>query len=263
MRASGIDISHHQGELDLHAGQLDFAILRAGYGRMPDRRFDQYVHAAKGVPARGARNIPRGAYHYFSSAVPWREQAQFFLARVDGLGFDFYALDFEPAFNHKSAGFADGARKWLEEVKAAAGKPVLLYTNPSTYETWLRPFGDWMDNWPLWVAQYPSRSWTAWVAGIKSTLTRQPWLPKGRADWTIWQYSADGNRQGPAHGVSSPDVDLNVWNGAVEDMLAWLAIAPKDEEIPHEQPDYAPVFRQLSRVLDEAQALIPEEYKEG
>jgi hypothetical protein len=46
-------------------------------------------------------------------------------------------------------------------------------------------------------------------------------------------------------------------------MLAWLDTPKKEADTPNEPPNYAPVLRQLSRVLDEAQALIPDEYRGG
>ena len=67
-----------------------------------------------------------------------------------------------------------------------------MYTNPNIYNTWLAPYGDWMKEWPLWVAQYynePNRD-------------RKPILPRGVDKWALWQYSADTppNRKGKEYG---------------------------------------------------------------
>jgi GH25 family lysozyme M1 (1,4-beta-N-acetylmuramidase) len=214
-RAHGIDISKYQVNFDatVNPGDINFVIMRISYAMMADERYDGMIKAIQPVPIRGA-------YHYFSSGSPWRMQADNFLSLAKGMGFHFYALDIEEAYNKQSADFAGNARKWIQYVADETGQRVLLYTNLNIYNTWLRPFGDWMRQWPLWIAQYwdpPSRD-------------KNPALPQGVPDgeWTIWQYSADTppNNLGAAYGVSSPNIDLDVYNGTVAQMREWLRLEP-------------------------------------
>ena len=225
-RAHGIDISQHQGSFDptINPQDIQFVVVRAGNGTTKDRCFDEFVEAISPIPVRGA-------YHYFrsesspvnpSKKFPWEEQARLFLEWTNGKGFHFFVLDFEQAFiqgvpdNQKSAQFAADAQRWMQYVADKSEKPVLLYTNPDKYLNWLKPYGNWMQNWPLWLAQYhkkPSRS-------------RDPWLPPSVTEWKFWQYSADipPNNKGQAYGVQSQNIDLNVYNGTVADLHAWLGL---------------------------------------
>jgi GH25 family lysozyme M1 (1,4-beta-N-acetylmuramidase) len=118
------------------------------------------------------------------------------------------------------AKFANMAHLWMDHIQEKAGKkPVLLYTNPAHYDAELYPYGDWMKDYPLWIAQY----WTTNVGP-----TREPALPKKRkaGDWTIWQYASEINfaGHGKEYGTGSKSVDLNVFNGTVADMHTWLGI---------------------------------------
>ncbi|MGD8804618.1 MAG: GH25 family lysozyme [Chloroflexota bacterium] len=225
-RAHGIDISHHQTVFDVTVNRDDiqFIIIRASNGTVKDRRFDQFVVDIAEVPVRGA-------YHYFRSehsplnpakSYPWQAQAEFFLKCVKDKGFHFFALDFEQSFvdgvpdNEKSPEFARDAQEWMRYVKKETGKPVLLYTNPDKYEHWLMPYGDWMKEWPLWIAQY-------WDPPRRN---KRPRLPKEVREWTFYQYSADTppNGKGKQYGVDTENVDLNVYKGPVEDLRLWLKL---------------------------------------
>ncbi len=208
-RAHGIDISKYQTAFDASVNPEDihFVVVRATYGIFTDRLYDELVEQIQPVPVRGA-------YHYFRSNLHWQQQADHFLSVVKDKRFHFYALDIENAYNEPSGKFARGAESWLKYVAEKTGQPVVLYTNPTIYKTWLKPYGDWMTNWPLWLAQYyfePDRN-------------KQPALPEGVTDWIMWQYSADGNNMGSAYGVQSRHIDLDVFNGTVEDLHKWAAV---------------------------------------
>jgi len=57
-------------------------------------------------------------------------------------------------------------------------------------------------------------------------------LPIVWNDWTMWQFSADGNGRGNEFGVESGNIDLNFYQGTYEKLLAWV-----DRE-PEEEPEY-------------------------
>jgi GH25 family lysozyme M1 (1,4-beta-N-acetylmuramidase) len=224
-RAHGIDISKWQRFFDpaVNPDDINFIVLRVSYGLMKDEAYDKLVEAIQPVPIRGT-------YHYFSSSSPWQTQADHFLDLVRDKGFHFHALDIESGYNKKSAGFAQSAQKWLQYVADATGQRVLLYTNPNIYNSWLTPYGDWMADWPFWVAQY-------WNEPHRD---RDPGLPRGRKDWKFYQYSADvpPNRKGKEYGVGSTNIDLNVYNGTVEELRSWLGL---DVEKEPEEPTVEPI----------------------
>ncbi|MDH5606186.1 MAG: glycoside hydrolase family 25 protein [Anaerolineae bacterium] len=228
-RAHGVDVSKWNGSFSLPAPPplpVDFVIQRVSYGGMADEKLE-VLHAQIQCIAL------RGAYHYFSSALSWQSQADIFL-RLAGRsgGYHFFALDLERDFNKRSAGFASGARQWIERVGQESGKRVLLYTNPAVYQDWLLPFGGWMEEHPLWVAQYwwlpsPEKS-----PGMKSMK---------RADWTFYQYTRRGN--GRAYGSGSDHIDLNVFNGTADDLRSWLDVDPQIDKPPVED-QYLDGYRQ-------------------
>lgn len=176
---------------------------------MKDNKFEELTKAAKDVPVRGA-------YHYYSSNIPWETQAKFFVEQVKDKGFHFFGLDFERGFNNKSAGFASTAQKWMQYVAEHTKKKVVLYTNPATYKDWLLPYGNWMTKWELWVAQWPffprPETGNPKMTGMK------------RLDWALWQYSGDGNHKGAVYGVGSRDVDEDVFDGTVEGFYLWAGV---------------------------------------
>ncbi|HRV00009.1 MAG TPA: GH25 family lysozyme, partial [Ruminococcus sp.] len=87
----GIDVSVHNGNIDwqkVKAGGIQFAILRAGYGRLAsqkDERFEQNYSAAK------AAGVPIGAYwySYAMSEDEARLEADVFLSIIKGKQFEF------------------------------------------------------------------------------------------------------------------------------------------------------------------------------
>lgn len=60
----GIDVSHHNGEIDwekVKKSGIDFAILRAGYGKLANQKDKQFERNYLGCKKH---NIPTGAYWY-------------------------------------------------------------------------------------------------------------------------------------------------------------------------------------------------------
>jgi lysozyme len=126
----GVDVSHHQGEIDwaaVAADDVDFAYLKATQGRdFVDPRFaDNWDEAADA-------GLDRGAYHFFSLCVPGDEQARHFLDAVpddpDALP---PVIDLELAGNCAERPPRDEVRRevqaFLDDVEAAAGREVVLY----------------------------------------------------------------------------------------------------------------------------------------
>ncbi|MBA4379590.1 MAG: hypothetical protein C0393_02700 [Anaerolinea sp.] len=214
MRAHGVDLSFWDVSFDpaKATGQIDFAIMKASEGTSRDPKFAEIWSGVQKVPIRGA-------YHFLRSQLDWKAQADFFLSVITGCDFHFYALDFESKYNVVSAKFADMAHKWIEYTIQKTGKLVLLYTNPSHYDVDLYPYGDWMKDYPLWIAQY-------WMNNPSPD--KDPKLPINRksGDWTIYQYACEVNFKGHSkeYGAGANSIDLDAFNGTVADMRAWLKL---------------------------------------
>jgi len=219
MRAQGVDLSRWDISFDPNKAtkQIDFAIQKASELNWRDSKFKALWEGVKLVPIRGA-------YHYLRSKMGWKEQAEAFLAIVEGYDFHFFACDYEQVNNEMTATFADAAHKWMDYVSSKTGKKVLLYTNPSHYDAHLYPYGDWMKDYPLWLAQY-------WITPSPDKF---PSLPKRRkaSDWTIWQWASEINYPGHAkeYGCGATSVDLNVFNGTAAELRTWIGLAPTPEQ---------------------------------
>lgn len=101
----GIDVSKYQGNIDWSKVNVDFAIIRAGYGKyisQKDPKFEEYYKGAKN------KAIPVGAYwySYAKSVEEAKLEASIFLEVVKGKQFE-YPLYFDIEDNSmKSAGKA-------------------------------------------------------------------------------------------------------------------------------------------------------------
>ena len=175
----GIDVSYCQNEVDWDAakasGLVDFAILRAGYGRettQVDTQFERNYAACKRL------GIPCGAYwfSYAMSADEARREAQVFLQTIKGKSFEYPVyMDLELAKQFalgKAAcsAIVDAFLSVLEQSGYYAG----LYC--STY---------YLDN---YLSDSIKSRYTVWCAQYASKCTYQN--PYG-----IWQYNVAGNEE--------------------------------------------------------------------
>ena len=85
----GIDVSKHNGIIDWkkakESGQVDFSVIRAGYGRLisqKDTRFEQNYAGCK------ENNIPVGCYwySYAKSVAEIQTEAEIFLHQIQQIG---------------------------------------------------------------------------------------------------------------------------------------------------------------------------------
>ncbi len=196
----GIDVSHHQGEIDWSAvaeAEIAFSFIKATEGAdLRDPRFGENWRGA------GAAQLARGAYHYFTFCTAGHAQAEHFL-RV--LPSDTPALpaavDVEFSGNCRNAP-ADGQIStelagFLEPVEAATGRKAILYVTRKAYRRIVS--GRFNDN-PIWLRN------TFW----------EPSLGR-RGAWAFWQHTG----RGEVPGIKGA-VDLNVFNGTTAEFRRLL-----------------------------------------
>lgn len=229
MRATGIDISKYDTSYFPLQDAPQFVIQRASYGMNQDEKYYDLLPGVRATPRRGA-------YHYLSSNVPWKLQADRFLS-ISGESHQFYACDFEQAFNNVNATYAGYAVEFIKYVRRETGKRCLLYTTSYMYRDWiLRYFPKDAPTFDFWVAQYP--------LFIPSPQTANPAMLPARKDWTFWQYSpGEKNSEGAKNGVGRRGCDVDVFNGTLEELDAWIGITP-----PVEPPTEPPVVMTPSTV---------------
>ena len=224
----GIDVSYYQGDIDWSqvSQNVDFAILRAGYGQNNiDKKFVEYANACTQY------NIPFGVY-WFSYAYTEdmaRREAQYCLQAVAPYKLSYpIAFDFE----YDSVRYANDkgvivskslassmARAFLNEIEAA-GYYGTLYANADYLASYFE--SDMPSRYDIWYAQWPY---------ILPAPEDKPTQAGG-----MWQYTSNGSLPG-----ISTRVDMNY---AYKDYPAIIAslgggsVEPTPE--PQPEPDPTP-----------------------
>lgn len=182
----GIDVSFAQGRVDWDKlkGNIDFAILRCGYGNNQTDQDD--VQWLRNVAECNRLGIPWGTYlySYAESAADAGSEAAHVLRLLKGLkpAYPVY-IDMEHDAAYKNRALSTQICKIFCETVSAAGFTAGIYANK-----------DWAVN-RLDMAQLSK--WTFWLAQYNSKVTYS-----GKYD--MWQYSSSGTMPGIAD-----KVDLN------------------------------------------------------
>ncbi len=184
----GIDISVHNGTIDwnkVKADGIDFAILRAGYGRelsQKDARFEENYKNAK------AAGIPVGAYWY-SYAMSEDEaslEADVFLSVIKGKQFEspvYFDVEEKKPFDLGKEKVSAIMRAFLEKVESA-GYFTGLYGSASSLTT--HTSDDIKNRYTIWLAH--------WVNQTNYS-----------GAYSLWQYSEKGFVLG-INGNVDPDI---------------------------------------------------------
>lgn len=199
VRALGCDVSHWQGKINfermLEAG-ASFVFLKASQATWTDRCFVENYRTAKQA------GLLVGMYHYLDWSVPSGQQARYFAGLVAD-----YPPDIEPVIDYEERRNApnrlaavSALNAFIQTVEDLIGQLCVIYTSPGYW----REYGDTYDGWrkyPLWIAHY----------GVTRPTVPAPW-----EDWLFWQYTDKGD--GALYGVESKQIDLNWFNGTVEQL---------------------------------------------
>lgn len=187
-KSVGIDVSHHQGEID-----WDELLNEKGFDTIIDFVYSKATEGSDHVDTQFSRNreilnshgMQNGAYHYFLPKTPPRPQAEHFLSV-----YQYRSIDLPPVLDIEEEGFSDDdliakINIFCDEVKKATGVFPIIYTSLSFYET---KFRGKLEGKKFWIAAY----------------SREPQYMLDR-DVLHWQFSEDGRLPG-----IDEKVDLNV-----------------------------------------------------
>lgn len=232
-RVLGIDVSHHQGEIDWPAVAADpqgvrFVMVRTGDGISRDKRAVQNLDRAR------AAGLRVGAYHYLRGERSAQAQVGLALDLIeqglgcataldlplcpdlegrpdpDGSGPELATgawQDLDPSLVADTARVLEVTRLFAEGAEAATGRVPWLYTGVSWhwYVAQRRLVPAWAARMPLWLPSYTSRP--------ERGRPLLPVGPKGEAaPWAaplVWQWTAKGRVAG-----IGGNVDLNWYLGA-------------------------------------------------
>lgn len=226
------DVSRHNGEIDFSkmaaAGVVGVAIRATVGDYYTDPRFYTNWQGA------GDHGLNRTAYHVIRPRCSPRLQMDRFFEVVGErrpvFGKYGWVMDCEVTDHQSKDKITDAIWYGAIEASKHAGRAAFIYTRMSWWNHVVNASANWRQ-WPLWVARYTA-AMAPWFASEASYL--RPRVNEWQ-DWAIWQWSADGNHQGPAHGCASPHVDLN--RAKAEIFNVPLPEPPQEEEEEEENQE--------------------------
>lgn len=200
----GIDISHHNGDIDwdqvssynAHHSAVKFCFVKSTEGTdHVDHRFEEHWAELR------ERNIVRGAYHFFNVKSDPRLQALNFLLQVKLESGDLPpVIDFENGVSglRNKLKLAENIKIFIDLIEKHYGVKPIIYTNKYLYKEYIQ---DNYKDYPVWISQY-------------NTSTLDGYHDDHLA---FWQYSMRGKVEG-----INADVDFNVFLGEETDFQKLL-----------------------------------------
>lgn len=177
--SKGIDVSKHQGTIDwqkVKASGVDFAMIRAGYGRYDNQKDECFEENYKNAKQAGVK-VGAYLYSYAKSVDDAKKEAETFLKWISGKQFEYpVAFDVEEkAQSDKGKQFVSDIIRVFCETVEKAGYYVCIYANKY-----------WLDN---FVDDDCKKKYDAWLA---------QWAEKATyvGNYGIWQYSSQGSVDG-------------------------------------------------------------------
>lgn len=198
-----IDLSHHNGNVDLAAAKNDGIAGIIQKATQGTTNTDPSFAANREAAAKA--NLLFGAYH-FGTGSDGIDQAEHFLQIVSPKPTDLLVLDFEGNPQGPSMTLEE-ARAFVTHIREKTGRFPGLYSGHFIKELLQSQKDSVLANCWFWLAQYGP---TAVV-------------PANWAKWTLWQYT-DGALGPEPHSVNGVGrCDRDKFNGTAEELQAfWL-----------------------------------------
>jgi lysozyme len=198
------DVSRHNGKIDfakMKGAGADAVVIR---GSMGESGFDEnWEKNYRGAIEAG---LLVGMYHLFFPDLSPELQVRNIENRIHGKTLDFpIVVDAEMTRGCTPAQITGVLRKVLHGAPAIGGNGPVIYTRGEWWLNNVLRSSEWR-KFPLWVAMYSNIATHPWV-GQKAYYNPRDWQ-----DWTLWQWSADGNGMGPRYGTEGNSVDLSRWS---------------------------------------------------
>ncbi len=238
----GIDISHWQNDKSTPQKMnfaktvqqgAKFVFIKVSERGGIDRDYEYNWKAAKGA------GLLRGGYHFLRWDLSGLMQARIF---CDVLGDDPGELPPVADYEAPNQGSLYPSNALLEqfliEVENRIGKRPLIYTSPGFWSTHgrnkvTRTFDQKWSYFPLWIAHY----FKNFQLGVSQPIIPEPWKSMGKT-WTFWQYTANGD--GLAYGAESKSIDLNWFNGSLNDLNRYAGSSGSTPPAPSPTPTPTP-----------------------
>ena len=193
----GIDISHHQGNINwgkLKSGTKEDPPISFVYTKATEGCSHQDTQFKKNWKAAKDYGFIRGAYHFFSAESSGEEQAKMFIKNVKLEPGDLPPMvDVEQDTKNNVAAYRENLSAFILTLEKHYGVKPIIYTYKDFHEKYI---DNWFNEYPLWIARYN--------------------VPHPNIDdaWIIWQCSENGVLPGIKR-----KVDINVFNGSIIDLM--------------------------------------------
>jgi lysozyme len=229
-RTLGCDVSHWSGKVDfakMGAAGASFMYAKASQ-LSADDTFKANWQNAKGI-------MPRGAFHYLDFSVSELVQAKLF---TDTMGGDWGelppTLDLEMDPGKLTKDVVQGkVWNWLQSVEKTTGRVPMIYSGASYWTYWMTPDKGWL-KYPFWLAWYSSETYINIISLLKGY---SHGAPKPWKNWTLWQYSGNGN--GLKYGSQGLSMDMN-WCDDLDALKAFANGPIPTPYLPPKPPIPAP-----------------------
>jgi len=194
----GIDVARYQGDIDwkaIYEQDIRFAFIKATEGSSYiDPLFQNNIVESK------RNGIANGAYHFFSTQSPGKDQAAHFIATIS----PYYmklppVLDFEVGSGIDKSKTIAEVTAFLEETLSLTGTKPIIYT---TYESFNMYLSEGFADYDFWFRD----------------LLREPSFG---GHWIFWQYCNRGRLKGIDK--SQKYVDLNVFVGNEQEFVELIS----------------------------------------
>jgi GH25 family lysozyme M1 (1,4-beta-N-acetylmuramidase) len=226
MSVQGFDFSVYQDDpatpafIDFakaRAGGMEFCIGRAAYGLVKDSIFP------RGFDEAQKAGLITGVYQFADYRTFAKNNVAALVKILDGRKPDLVALDLEEnqaywpgMWPSNGANLTTWVSDYLNEYRTQGLKfPLVFYTNLTTIQQMraaAQRLADLAKELPLWFAWYdPSEPHSSNFAPWAKCLFRQP------------RPSAVGRQ----FGMESGNLDTDIWNGTLEELKAFVRLAPK------------------------------------
>ena len=175
---TGIDVSHHQGDIDWNKvkraqPKLAFVYIKCSEGKnYVDPKFKENADGAAAV------GYKVGAYHYFRMISSAHEQFDNFRAQMDAVHIELIPMvDVERSDGKPRKELQDSLQVLLNLLEEAYGKKPMIYGTNRSYNELCAPE---FNHYPLYIGRYGKN---------KPIVT-------GPSHYTIWQYSEEARIPG-------------------------------------------------------------------
>lgn len=179
--SKGIDVSKHNGNIDWNAvkqsGEVDFAILRAGYGKSISQKDTKFEQNYAGCKTHG---IPCGAYWYSYAITPTEAEAEarVFLQAIAGKQFEFpvyFDIEEKSTLNTGSKNVSAIVKAFCNTMEKA-GYWCGVYASRAHVQTYFD--SETKNRYSMWIAEWGSK------------------LNYSGGEVGMWQYSEKGKVDG-------------------------------------------------------------------